>query len=674
MLALPALLLATSARWAGAASCTGEIDIDGLGSSYLMGDRGSLADSRLTLRHNSGFSVTKTCQSTKDWDPFSFTPFQLLGKTLSFTVDLSRVGCGCNVALYLVQSLPRDITGEPGKGSCAWSPYYCDANKVCNQFCPELDIMEANNHVFVATAHRCDKPSPAGHYAGCDPDGCRRNTHKMGGDAYGPGAKYKIDTSRPFEVRAMFHGSGPKQGDIGASFTGMTIRLLQGGNEVVLDFSGCRQYLGELASVMAQGMTMRLTYWGGAASTMEWLDRPPCGEEACAGSNAGDAVISDIRVTSSCARELAIGGFGAAAYVAGDNGIASGDRLELHHESGFSVTTSCQDHWDPNGFAMFKLLGRTLSFTADVSQAGCGCNLALYLVRGPARDSAGNPSLGTCSYSPYYCDANKVCGQWCPEVDIMEANSRAYASTPHKCDRPSSTGHYSNCDRNGCGQSTRSLDSLAYGPGAGYRINTMRPFQVEASFHAAPDADGTAVVFSGMTVRLQQDSNQLVLDHSNCGKYLESLTEPIMEGMAMRITYWGSEASTMSWLDQPPCGAQRCTGLSAGPVVVRNVSLGNLSGWADRLAREGGGPGGLGAAPAGAAAPWWLLLFGLLSFMQCSFLLGLALYAMQLYRRWHPSPESGAAAPLASHMLGQRGQSEVTPACRRSRSAMLPQP
>jgi len=44
-------------------------------------------------------------------------------------------------------------------------------------------------------------------------------------------------------------------------------------------------------------MSLRMTYWGDKAETMAWMDSPPCGEEACTGSNAGPGVISNISVS-----------------------------------------------------------------------------------------------------------------------------------------------------------------------------------------------------------------------------------------------------------------------------------------------------------------------------------------------------------------------------------------
>ena len=47
------------------------------------------------------------------------------------------------------------------------------------------------------------------------------------------------------------------------------------------------------------------------------------------------------------------------------------------------------------------------------------------------------------------CDANFK-GCHCPEMDIQEANTHAWAATPHKC--TGKKGDYTSCDKGGCGK------------------------------------------------------------------------------------------------------------------------------------------------------------------------------------------------------------------------------
>merc|ERR1719410_3317026 len=237
------------------------------------------------------------------------------------------------------------------------------------------------------------------------------------------------------------------------------------------------------------------------------MDSPPCGQQSC-DANAGEAVISNITIGALPAAELtesptqaptttavatsptlpqtttsrpkkpevlkqaiAITGLSPALLV-GSTGTVHGDALTIRHNSGFTLFSQFEEEWEPDNILQLKLLGKMLSFTVDLSAVGCACNLAFYLISAPARDWNGEPSPGVNrgGQPPYYCDANMVGGQWCPEIDIMEANAYAFQATPHKCDKPSN-GHYESCDRGGCEQSTRTIQD-AYGPGEEYTIDT----------------------------------------------------------------------------------------------------------------------------------------------------------------------------------------------------------
>ena len=132
---------------------------------------------------------------------------------------------------------------------------------------------------------------------------------------------------------------------------------------------------------------------------------------------------------------------------------------------------------------------------------GCACNLAFYLTSAPALDDRGEPSEGTCpDTARFYCDANQVCGGWCPEIDLMEANNMAMQATPHKCDDPDAKGHYSACDKDGCGANTKYY-LPAYGPNSKI-IDTLRPFTVHTTFEGY--GEGAAAVLSKMTTHLTQ--------------------------------------------------------------------------------------------------------------------------------------------------------------------------
>ena len=67
--------------------------------------------------------------------PSAYTSWPLLGRTLSWTVNLANTGCGCNMAVYTAQLQQNALPGTCG------SDYYCDANAVCGVRCDEIDLM-----------------------------------------------------------------------------------------------------------------------------------------------------------------------------------------------------------------------------------------------------------------------------------------------------------------------------------------------------------------------------------------------------------------------------------------------------------------------------------------------------------------------------------------------------
>jgi len=671
LLTAAALLFARAGAKCSSAISKGELTIHGAGSGAVLVGSGGRADGdAITIEHNAGFSVFSDCQD--EWKAESIAQFKLLGHEISFTVDLKHVGCACNLAFYLISMPARDIRGDfnPGDNRGGQPRYYCDANMVGGQWCPEIDIMEANDHAFQATPHNCESPEN-GHYSYCDRAGCAENTRSTDG-AYGPGDRYQIDTTRRFRVRTEFFEEG-------GSFAGMRTTLLQDARKVVLDHQKCdRRYLSKLTDALADGMSLRITYWGESADTMAWLDQPPCGGSSCEGEKAGPATISNITVaklkhsgmpvdgapndphsvpqkwvsdewapwechhytgnqqeTQWCATAGFEGGYEykytgglgnlcgvcwcckrkaklvaeappttpvpqwqwqpptttqkaeatqprapslykesltivgmPGAWLAGEGASADGDKIRIGHNSGVSVFNAKIEEWDAQHIAEFKLLGKTLSFTVDLSQVGCACNLALYLISMPAMDVNGKPSAGTNrgGQPAFYCDANQVGGQWCPEIDIMEANNHAFQSTLHRCDAPRHR-HYDFCDRGGCAQNTRER-SGAYGPGSQHSIDTMRPFDVETEFLTKGGA------LSGMRTTLKQRDQRVVLDHSDCNEgYLAKLTDAMKYGMSLRVTYWGDQAQTMAWMDIPPCDWNGCSGENAGHAVISDIRV-----------------------------------------------------------------------------------------------------
>eukprot|EP01012_Entosiphon_sulcatum_P055199 TRINITY_DN767_c1_g1_i2.p1 TRINITY_DN767_c1_g1~~TRINITY_DN767_c1_g1_i2.p1 ORF type:complete len:209 (+),score=49.46 TRINITY_DN767_c1_g1_i2:168-794(+) len=174
---------------------------------------------------------------------------------------------------------------------------------------------------------------------------------------------------------------------------------------------------------------------------------------------------------------------------------------------------------------------------------------ALGCVRNPRHAVAGRIDRSFQRCEDFYCDANNVCGVWCPEIDIMEANKYAFQVTPHKCDTPTGK-YYPHCDGGGCGRNSYRQNPGAYGPGSNYTIDTRSPFDVSISFVA--DASNA---LSSVNTELRQNGKTFRMIHdSSCGQgYLPALSDALKDGMVVTISYWGDKSSTMSWLDIPPC-------------------------------------------------------------------------------------------------------------------------
>jgi len=224
------------------------------------GDGIKVHGSSLTVGHGPRLYFAHTCQESIH--PDMFLTWNLLGKTLSYNVDMSKVGCGCNAAFYFV-TMPSRVKTKCGD-------YYCDANAVCGSNCAELDIQEGNSHAWASTPHHA-----------YDPKGCEKHP-----DNYGPGKA--VDPARgPMNIQVTFASDGST----------MTTNIKQNGQTVTITHDGsCGQSLRDIGTDMGKtGMVPTLSNWGSNHKSMDWLDGDVCGNEAC---NRGAFTISDIAITS----------------------------------------------------------------------------------------------------------------------------------------------------------------------------------------------------------------------------------------------------------------------------------------------------------------------------------------------------------------------------------------
>ena len=277
------------------------------------------ADGRATSRNGARVYLADGCGggAEGDYAAVRYAAVPLLGRTLSVSVDLSGVECGCNGALYLVS-----MAGAARPGHCG-GDFYCDANNVCGVECVEIgaaplsvprslprhtrtrtrrvttqtpaathetrarnttapprtlpalhtrapaptDLIEANKHAFRATAHTATDGGGKG-------NGLGGGKHAFSAAQYGPGAS-AIDTNEPFAVDATFeadassssHGGG-RGGGGAPRLGGITITLRQ--RRRSLSFSmASSAYLRRVSDAVVAGLTPVASYW--SSSDMSWL-------------------------------------------------------------------------------------------------------------------------------------------------------------------------------------------------------------------------------------------------------------------------------------------------------------------------------------------------------------------------------------------------------------------
>ncbi|KAI1203037.1 carbohydrate-binding module family 1 protein [Nemania serpens] len=242
---------------------------------------------------------------------------------------------------------------------------------------------------------------------------------------------------------------------------------------------------------------------------------------------------------------------------------------------------------DDGNYEMLKLLGQELTFTVDLSTLPCGENGALYL--GEMDKTGGrNPyNTGGASYGSGYCDAQCPVQTWkngtlntnasgycCNEMDILEANSRAHAFTPHPCGD-------SDCDRNGCGLNpyARGYPNY-YGPGG--TVDTSKPFTVITQFNTN---DGTTSgTLTSITRKYIQNGKVLpsanpegdiitaeacIAESTGAAKFggLTTMGEALGRGLVLTFAIWNDAGQFMNWLDSGSNGP--CSETEGDPALLQ---------------------------------------------------------------------------------------------------------
>ncbi|KAH9205995.1 hypothetical protein DL95DRAFT_489102 [Leptodontidium sp. 2 PMI_412] len=251
-------------------------------------------------------------------DDSTYDMLKLLNQELAFDVDMSKVPCGINGALYLSEMPNNGGLNGLNKVGAKYGSGYCDAQCPKQAFingmanidqsfgacCNEMDIWEANSAAAAYPPHSCNITGVyactgdlCGSKGVCDQSGCDFNSYRLGArEFYGPGKT--IDTTKKFTVVTQFlTDDGSSAGKLqtisriyiqnGAVIGNSNVNVPGVDPVSSIDDSYCTsqvkafggsgtfEKLGGMAglgSALSRGMVLIFSIWMDAGSGMLWLD------------------------------------------------------------------------------------------------------------------------------------------------------------------------------------------------------------------------------------------------------------------------------------------------------------------------------------------------------------------------------------------------------------------
>ncbi|KAF7898267.1 hypothetical protein EAF00_004713 [Botryotinia globosa] len=313
-----------------AATCTANCALDGADYEKTYGITTSGDSLKLSFVTGSNVGSRTYLMDSET----TYKEFALLGNEFTFTVDVSKLPCGLNGALYFV---PMDADGgmskyPNNKAGAKYGTGYCDAQ--CPQdmkfvdgtanvegwvadsnsansgtgkigsCCSEFDVWEANSMSQALTPHTCTVDSQTActgndcvsNTGVCDADGCDFNPYRMGNTTF-YGSGMTIDTTKPFSVVTQFiTDDGTEtgtlteikrfyvQGDVVYEQPSSDISGVSG-NSITDDFCAAQKTafgdtdyftknggMAAMGKKMAAGMVLVLSIWDDYNVNMLWLD------------------------------------------------------------------------------------------------------------------------------------------------------------------------------------------------------------------------------------------------------------------------------------------------------------------------------------------------------------------------------------------------------------------
>ncbi|QSZ36773.1 hypothetical protein DSL72_006656 [Monilinia vaccinii-corymbosi] len=286
----------------------------------------------------------------------TYKEFALLGNEFTFTVDVSKLPCGLNGALYFVPmdkdggmskyptnkagakygtgycdaQCPRDLKFVSGKANnVGWKPDSNSANSGKGNIgscCSEFDVWEANSMSQALTPHPCTVDTQtactgndcARNTGFCDGDGCDFNPYRLGNTTfYGVGKT--LDTTKEFSVVTQFITDDgtetgtlteikrfyvqndvvyeqPKSDIAGITGNSITDSFCAAQKNVFgdVDYFSKKGGMAAMGKKMAKGMVLVLSIWDDYDANMLWLDStyPPTKKATAPGSARGSCATT----------------------------------------------------------------------------------------------------------------------------------------------------------------------------------------------------------------------------------------------------------------------------------------------------------------------------------------------------------------------------------------------
>ncbi|CAI6334156.1 unnamed protein product [Periconia digitata] len=256
-------------------------------------------------------------------DEKSYEMMELTGNEFTFDVDVSKLPCGMNGALYHVEMPADGGRSELNPGGATYGTGYCDAQcfttpwvegvgniKAQGICCNEMDIWEANKRATQVAPHTCSEPGlyrctgdECGATGVCDKNGCGKNPYRIDKSYYVPDTG-KVDTNKPFTVVTQFPAKDGVLQSVVRKYVqdGVVIEDLT--SEIPMDDEYCTNNgasmfmqlggmkgMGEAMSA-TRPMVLAMSIWWDEGTFMNWLDSGDAGP--CNATEGDPKVITTI--------------------------------------------------------------------------------------------------------------------------------------------------------------------------------------------------------------------------------------------------------------------------------------------------------------------------------------------------------------------------------------------